>query len=87
MISFIEFADYVVRPGDSLCENGMIDNLPECKEAAHQLNFDFAEEEETTNYPGGCYVVYDIPTDSVYFNKNFTGASKNIAHPICRKGK
>ena len=82
MISFIEFADYVVGPLDSLCENGMIDNLSECKKAANQLNLYFGTHENVTNYPGGCYVVA-----TVYFNENFAGTSHKSANPICGQGK
>ena len=84
MISFIEFADYVVGPVDSLCENGMIDNRSECKTAAEELNFDFQYQEEESDFPGGCYVMGDW---EVYFNKNFAGTSHKESKPICGQGK
>ena len=84
MISFIEFADYVVKPVDTTCENGMIDNPFECKTAADQLNFYFVTDEEESDFPGGCYVMGDW---EVYFNKNFAGTSHKESKPICGQGK
>ena len=84
MISFIEFADYVVKPVNTLCENGRIENLEECKDAANQLGLYFESDEEASGYPGGCYA-YDNYT--VYFNKNFDGASDGDSNPICDQGK
>ena len=84
MISFIEFADYVVGPVDSLCENGMIDNLSECKKAANKLNFHFKNDEYANDYPEGCYVIDD---NSVFFNNFSPGMSCEWCRPICGKGK
>ena len=86
MISFIEFTDYVVGPFDSLCENGMIDNLSECEKAAHQLNFPFEKEERIANRPGGCYVEYD---NTVFFNNDWIGTPtiEKTSKPICGQSK
>jgi len=72
--------DYIVKPVDTTCENGMIDNLSECKTAADQLNFHFEYDEEESDFPGGCYVMYGY---SVYFNKNFDGSAHEDSNPIC----
>merc|ERR1719167_2178970 len=58
----------------------MIDNLSECKTAADQLNFHFEYDEEESDFPGGCYVMYGY---SVYFNKNFDGSAHEDSNPIC----
>ena len=87
MISFIEFTDYVVGPVDSLCENGMIDNLSECEKAANQLNIHFWKTDykvKATNRPGGCYVENDNFVD---YNIDFNGKPYKKARPICRQGK
>jgi len=81
---FGKFAKYVVGPANSSCENGMIKKLSECKQVAKQLNNDFGDEEEVSDYPGGCYVWTDPDTDdTVYFNNNFAGASEEKSLPIC----
>ena len=79
----MEYADYVIGPMDSICENGMINYLSECQKAAEQLNLSFVEEEEEKYYPGGCYVV----DTNVYYNKDLTGTSQEISRPICGQGK
>ena len=87
MISFIEFADYIVGPVDSFCKNGKIDNLSECEKAAKKLNFHFEKTDYprvASNRPGGCYVEND---NTVEYNNDFNGTSYKLARPICRQGK
>ena len=89
LIAFIESVDYVIGPWDSLCENGMIDNLSECQKAAKQLNIPFNSEEDVNGYPGGCYLSYKNINALVYFNKNLKGTPNagGDSRPICGKGK
>merc|ERR1712224_830194 len=74
-------SNYEIGEENTLCENARIENLEECKDAANQLNIDFGDEEEVSDYPGGCYVLNTVNT--MYFNKNFPGAKEEKSQPIC----